>query len=195
MNFHQNSKKNRKLFFSFFIRFRTFLNYLDQKFEMAISEGGVPADRSLGNTPIVKRVVFVTEYFRPGKRLMFFLSPEKLQRWDVQLCERLASLGNHGGPIKDTPWISSNITTLCHWEFQGDPQLGPPRYRETSVSWTTDVIFSRYACHWYVWIDIYKYIYIDIYNIYMYSLVCMNVCASILKISIISGLRGSYLTA
>ena len=41
MNFHDNSKKkNRTIFFSSFIRFRTFLNYLDQQIKTTPFEEG-----------------------------------------------------------------------------------------------------------------------------------------------------------
>ena len=52
---------------------------------------------------------------------------KKLQRSDVQLSERLASVGNHGGLIEDTPWKPSNIIALWYWDGKGAPHYARGR--------------------------------------------------------------------
>ena len=57
MNFHINLEKKSEFFFHnfFFLRFREFLNYSDQKIKTAVFEwgGGGSADGYLRNAPII----------------------------------------------------------------------------------------------------------------------------------------------
>ena len=66
MNFHHNLKeKIRIFFFLFFIHFKMFLNYLDQKMKTALYEevGGWSVDRFLGNTLLFKLTKFEAGFF------------------------------------------------------------------------------------------------------------------------------------